>query len=128
MRTSKRSTAYGLLMLLVLLALKSLLPYSASTAENCDEFAHIHRYKIHLSAQNTSAHESLNADDENRDHRSDADKECHAAQSVFTYSTLPQELILNPYVVPRTSFALIFEITHRFASPYLDPLRRPPRA
>jgi hypothetical protein len=107
-------TAWGLIILLfVFLLVKNLTPYSETTSENCGEFAHIHRF-LWSTAPSSQAEASSGQD-------------CHSAQSIFTASALPVEFHLQPFNLPRISFAWVFSLQTDFPSPDISPLRRPPR-
>lgn len=106
-----------------ILLLKNLTPdLRDSHVSNCDEFGHIHFSVGHIENKNSVATLSSKSQASQ-----DGDDGCHEAKSVFSYSLFPATYteIEAPF------FEMIFEnvlaLENHFQSPFLEPLRRPPK-
>jgi len=118
----KRNRIISLLLVTLfgLLVLKNLAP-TLIVSENCDEFGHIHMNKYYAVSKRPviSAQSSLGGL---------ADDECHSGKSVFAYSLFPKEVFYFEPEAFKISFDKVFVLKNFFKSPYLEPLRKPPKA
>lgn len=100
--------------------LKALLP--STGLNDCNEFAHIHRFSISKLSMNASGIPVLSSSGESHD-----DDDCHAAQSLFNASLVPVQIFVWENPIPKVNFKCISKLENRFKSPDLDTPRRPPR-
>lgn len=118
MSNTKRLITLGLLVIFGVLLSKNMFPsmHESNSAE-CDEFGHIHLYKLNLSHSSNPHHQV---------EQNDGDENCHAGKNIYSYSLFPIDLndIINP-IIPRLVFT-DYTINY-FQTPDLDPLRKPPR-
>lgn len=122
MPQKKHFTSYLLLLLFGFLFLKNLLPNIIDhNHNNHDEFGHIH---FHTKIAQKSVDHLENTSSRKQ---TEKDKNCSSGKSVFAYSHYPSEIykITVPNLVE--AFDLIFTVTNNFKTPYLDPIRKPPR-
>lgn len=92
---------------------------------NCQDFGHIHAYKLSKSHSNKKNIGS-NYEKSSRDNHVH-DYDCHEGKSVTSYSMSPT-LIFNLMTASHELvYDIIFNLDNLFNSPDLEPLRRPPR-
>lgn len=120
MLKKKRITSCLLLLIFGFLFLKNLLPGLADhNHDNHNEIAHIHFYKFHTK-------QAAKLEDATNRQKADDDENCTSGKSVSTYSYVPSETY---NIIPRliAAFALEFNLKNHFKTPYLEPLKKPPR-
>jgi hypothetical protein len=121
----KRFTSYVLLFIFGFLFFKNLLPDVADhNNDNHIELGHIHFY--HANTKVTA--EFVDSLKYSTNHQqADDDENCSSSKSVFAYSHYPSEIYKITIPSPVKAFDLIFTVTNNFKTPYLDPIRKPPR-
>jgi hypothetical protein len=121
----RRLITYGLLLVFGLLLSRSFLPTSfAGQTENCDEFAHIHKYSAH--SPQTPHNASFLKPFESSARQQD--EGCHSGQILSQVLILPVREVIRLAATPGSRFDLVFSIENTHANPVLEPRRRPPRA
>ncbi|MBS1970919.1 MAG: hypothetical protein JSU04_11465 [Bdellovibrionales bacterium] len=121
MRKTRQLVTYALLFVLSTLLLKALLP--STGLNDCNEFAHIHRFTLSKLSTNTSSVPVISTSGESHDD----DDNCHAAQSLFSASLLPVQVFVWENPIPKVNFKYVLKLESRFKSPDLETPRRPPR-
>jgi ABC-type nickel/cobalt efflux system permease component RcnA len=111
---SRRLTSYFLIFIFGFLSIKNLFS-QFSYDDNCLEFGHIHMTELH------DTHEGFHTHDHD-------DQGCHEGKSVFVYSLLPAFIFEWTAIVYKINFDVVFNLENNFASPFLEPDRKPPRA
>lgn len=109
-RRKTRFISSLLLVVLSVLILKNLAPnLMGSQTHDCNEFAHLHFHTLSIDSEHDHEEES-----------------CHEGKSVFAFSIFPVSIQV-PQPIYTAVFKNIFELKNNFKSPYLEPLRRPPK-
>ena len=121
MRRKKQLTVYLLLFVFGFLSLKNLLPTVAEHAHgDCAELGHVHFYNLFKYEQHLGQLKKAGPQDDQAD-------DCHEAKSVSSYSVSPEVKFTFAQPVHKIVFELVFALANGFKSPYLEPMRKPPR-
>lgn len=111
-------TIYVLLFVFAVLSIKNLTPFAGpSQAENCNEFGHIHFYKIQKMVEGDASYEASSSKDE----------DCHEGKSVAAHDAFPSRVFELVRMSYETVFSRVPVFENHFKSPFLEPPRKPPR-
>lgn len=121
-RKGKRFTLYTLLFVFGFLSIKSLFPvFSENVHGDCQEFAHIHFFKVKATSFGNDTISKNNKSDED-----DNNYSCHSSQIVYYFFPFPHE-IYETKSSHKTIFEIVLNLENNFKSPNLEPQKKPPR-
>lgn len=116
-RRQNRLIAILLLVLFGASLIKSLNPQSFAI-DDCNEFGHIHKFKMSASGPSVLKL-SPSSSDKNVD--------CHEGKSIFSFSTLPSQIFVFAQIPYEIEFEKIPRLTNSVPSPDPETPRKPPK-